>query len=660
MKRFLEISALLIAALAVLSGGCASDEIFTADSGEPFYVTAKNENDFLRLMLAALRGGKWYQSCLVNGSEGTIAFNDGSRITFKAKDLTLVTGEPKLSLEDGYWRMDGKKLPIAASDESVLDNCKIVCASRGGGQMTLYLNNGKKVHFVSRGADLLDNVKLEKAMNPSIQGDIIFSKSGRDFSASSIYYFNPSSLKLSYELYGKAVFSGGKGVVRGSELDLTETVVLTVEAYDGSRFDFTVSLSVPEDGTRPRRGMMPTVFISTENGARINSKDVYINGTIRLQDVDKWYSDVTSVSLPMKIRGRGQTSWSMPKKPYRIKLDEESKVFGMPSNKDWDLLANYSDKTLLRNSLGFYLSAIMGMAWTPLYQAVDVYLNGNYNGSYIIVQHKEVARKKVNINPIPPDALSGEALEGDYYVEVEGSEFDFSSPRCYNTEIYGIPFQFKDPEIPEPEQREYFKNQVRAFEQRLRDGKYTCEDSYNEYIDVDSFVDNYIIQEISKNIDGNMRKSTFLTKEKGRKLRIYHVWDFDIAFGNCNYMHTEFNGSNGIYGHDPRTWFIKDIGHLGKGKGWYPNLFKDPEFVAAVKKRWKEVYPQLQKAPDFLDTEAAVNRSSYDNNFNKWKILGTYVWPNPVAPATYDGELQVLKDFYTQRIEWMDSEISKW
>ena len=170
MKRFLEIlTALLVTAFAGLFGGCASDQIFTVDSGEPFYVSAKNENDLFRMLLAALRGGKWYQSCLVNGSEGTIAFNDGSKITFKAKDLTLVTGEPRLSLEDGYWRLDGKKLSIPASDQSVIDNCRIVCASRGGGQMTLYLNNGKKLHFVSRGADLLNNVRLEKALNPSIQ-----------------------------------------------------------------------------------------------------------------------------------------------------------------------------------------------------------------------------------------------------------------------------------------------------------------------------------------------------------------------------------------------------------------------------------------------------------------------------------------------------------
>jgi hypothetical protein len=333
---------------------------------------------------------------------------------------------------------------------------------------------------------------------------------------------------------------------------------------------------------------------------------------------------------------------------------------GFHKDKNYALLANYSDKTLLRNSLGFYMSELMGFPWTPQYRAVDVYLNGSYNGSYIIVQHKEVARKKVNITPIAPDALSGEALEGDYYVDVESSDFVDNSPSCYKSEIYGMHFQFKDPEVPQPAQKEYFMKYVRAFETCLQNGKYSDIDGYKQYLDVDSFVNYYILEEIAKNIDGNLRKSTFMTKEKGRKLRIYHVWDFDIAFGNCNYMHSEFNGSTGIYGDDPKTWFIKDIGRRGKGQGWYPNLFKDPEFVSAVKKRWQEVYPLLRKAPDFLDTEAEVNRASYDRNFTKWNILGKFVWPNPVAPATYDGELEVLKNFYTTRVEWMNSEISKW
>ena len=661
MKRFLEIlTALLLTVVAGCLGGCASDEIFTADPGEPFYATAKNENDLYKLLLAALRGGKWYQACLVSGNEGTIAFNDGSKINFKTRDITLVTGEPKLSLEDGYWRLDGRKLSIPASDEKDLDSRKIVCASRGGGRMTLYLDNGQKLYFVSKGADLLDGLRLDKALNASLDGGVFFSKNGRDFSGTVLYYVDPSSLVLSFDMFGKAVYYGGRMIEDGTVVDLSDLAVLTVEAYDGSRFDFTVSLRMPDEGTRPRMGAMPTVFIETENGAKINSKEVYVKGTIRLQDVNKWYSDETGLTVPMQIRGRGQTSWTMPKKPYRIKLDEESKVFGMPSNKDWDLIANYSDKSLLRNSLGFYMSDLMGFPWTPQFRAVDVYLNGSYNGSYIIVQHKEVARKKVNINPIAPDALSGEALEGEYYVEVESSEFVDNSPSCYKSEIYGMHFHFQDPEVPVPQQREYFKNYVRAFETCLQNGKYSEIDGYKQYLDVPSFVDYYILEEVAKNIDGNLRKSTFMTKEKGRKLRIYHVWDFDIAFGNCNYMHTEFSGSTGIYGNDPKTWFVKDIGRRGRGQGWYPNLFKDPEFVAAVKKRWQEVYPLFQKVPDFLDTEAAVNRKSYDSNFEKWKILGTIVWPNPVAPSTYDGELEVLKEFYTTRIEWMNSEISKW
>ena len=647
---------------ALLAGAlsCSHDDIINIDPGESFDVTAKNGDDLYRIILSALRGGKWYQACIIYGGRGTLVYNDGSRVSFSDSDLKIYAGAMNLRKVGSDWYLDGVKTGVKVSEDTSLDRRKMICARRADGRLSIYLDNGQVLHLVSKGADLLDNVELSVSSNPYLSTNISFKKNGRSFSATAPSSTDAKSLALSFDFYGKTLTCGSQTLESGqTSIDLSSPVTLRAEAYDGSKYDFDLTLEVGGSGTGVRIGSMPAVYITTENGRKIDSKEVYVKGEIKFVDSDRWYSEVESLDVSMQIRGRGQTSWNMPKKPYRIKLDESSKVFGMPSNKDWVLIANYSDKTLLRNSLGFRLSEICGMAWTPLYRAVDVYLNGTYNGSYILVQHKEVAGKKVNIKPIAPDALSGEALTGDYYVEIESSEFDFSSPSCYNTELYGVPFQFKDPEVPEPEQREYFKNQVRAFEQRLKQGRYSGEDSYKDYIDVESFVNNYIIQEIAKNIDGNMRKSTYLTKEKGRKLRVYHVWDFDIAFGNCNYMHTEFGGS-GVYGDDPTTWFIKDVGMLGKGKGWYVNMFKDPEFVSAVKKRWQELYPRLKEATTFLDEEASVNRESYNRNFEKWKILGTYVWPNPVAPDTYDGELEVLKSFYTRRVEWMNSEISKW
>ena len=412
---------------------------------------------------------------------------------------------------------------------------------------------------------------------------------------------------------------------------------------------------------RTRVGTMPSVHITVDAKAYsslINrNKDTYINGTIRFEDPDKWYSDTTLLESPFQMKGRGQSSWGMPKKPFRLKLDENhhSKVFGMPANRDWVLIANYSDKSLLRNTLGYKVSRIVGLTWTPRVRACDVYINNAYQGSYLVVQHKEVAGKKVDITPVTPEDNSEEAVQGDYYIEIE------SNDRDYRTAKLRIPIIFKDPKKSEltDTQRKYIMTYIADWEAAVANEDF---DKVWEMMDMESFAKFWVIEELAKNIDGNFRKSTFMTKERGKKLILYHIWDFDIAFGNCNFMHSEFRpDSNGIYGNDPTGWFVKVVDEQKKGNGLYQHLFRNADFVACCKAIWQQVYPELCTLPDWLEAEAAVNRDSYDRNFQRWRILGTWVWPNPdPIPSDYDGELSFLKSFLIQRLAWMDSEIAKW
>ena len=409
----------------------------------------------------------------------------------------------------------------------------------------------------------------------------------------------------------------------------------------------------PADTTdipRERVGRMPMVTITVDpsefDALCWWDKDTYISGSVTFDDPDGWYSDSTSLSVGFRMKGRGNTSWSMSdKKPFRLKLDSKHRVFGMKGNKDWVLIANYSDKSLLRNTLGYKVSKICGLAWTPKVRACDVTINGQDYGSYILVQHKEVAGEKVDIKP----------SEGDYYIEVETSGNDYRIPKL------GTPIIFKDPTLSEMGSAR--ENYIRGYLNEW--GAAVVADNFGkvyEMMDIDSFVNFFIVEELAKNIDGNFRKSTFMTKVEGQKLVLYHIWDFDIAFGNCNYMHTEFPpDSKDIYGNDPEGWFVKVVDERKKSSGLYQHLFKDPTFVARVKARWQEVYPALCELPSWLETEASVNRDSYDRNFRIWTILGSYVWPNPSPiPSDYDGELAFLKNFLSVRLEWMDGEISKW
>ena len=387
--------------------------------------------------------------------------------------------------------------------------------------------------------------------------------------------------------------------------------------------------------TIPEDYRIPEVYITTENGKQIESKDDWVKATFRFDDPSGFYMETLSMTLTGKIRGRGNSTWGMPKKPYRIKLDEKTDLFGSPGDKDWVLLANYSDKTLLRNITAMELSRVCGMAWTPRMLSVDVYLNEEYIGVYTFCDHKEVAKDRVNI-----EVAGADELEGGYYLEIEEA---MDEPVCFKTAgPWNTPVMFHEPEQPSAAQQKYVKDWFEGFEAALDhiqgDHDYT---SWRAYIDIPSFIDYYIIQEITKNPDGNVRKSTYLTKEKGKKLEMYHVWDFDITLGNCDYGGFE----------QPAGWQMRYV-------KWYNQLFFDPGFKEDVVARWNELYPELQKVTDFIDRQYVLMAGAEARNFDRWKILGVKVWPNYYYYATYDAEYAFLKRFYSERLVWLNGKIN--
>jgi len=384
---------------------------------------------------------------------------------------------------------------------------------------------------------------------------------------------------------------------------------------------------------QPREFRMPIVRI-TESGTI--TKETYLPGTITIEDPDGTYSDVKSLSGSIQIKGRGNSTWGMPKKPYRIKLDEKAEVLGMPSNKNWILLANYADKSLMRNNVGMEISRRLGFKWTPKSVNVELYLNGAYQGVYNLFEAKTTNKNRINIK------------EDEYYLEIEQNmDEDY---KFYSS--WGVPIQILNPEVPTDAQFSEAKSIVNNFESALYGSNFKdSEKGYAAHINVDSFIDNFIIQELVKNIDGNIRKSSFLVKTKSEKLEFYHQWDFDLTLGNADYFP---NGNNG-----PTGWWIKNYGtYSEKNTGWYYRLFQDPEFVKKVKSRWNEMYESLSTIPEYIDLTVTEMGTNPDKNFKKWNILNVYVWPNVKVTGSYVKEVEYLKEFYTQRLEWLNSSIN--
>ena len=389
---------------------------------------------------------------------------------------------------------------------------------------------------------------------------------------------------------------------------------------------------------------IPRIYITTQGQAPVQDKENYVPGTIRVVDPSCTFADSADFEAPMKIRGRGNSTWGMPKKPYKIKLEEKHKILGVPKDKEWCLLANYDDKSLLRNIVAMEISRRLGFSWTPRMVSVEMWFNGAYQGVYTFSEHKKVSKNRVNIDVATPGDNTGEGLTGGYYLEFENESIN--EPCWFKTDRYGVTLMYHEPEEPTAEQQAWLRDYVNAFETTLWSLGHTDRGpvNYADYIDVRSFINYYILEELAKDPDANFRKSTFITKERGKKLELYHVWDFDITFGNCNYW------GNGLI---PGDFLLKNL-------VWYERLFnKDPEWRKAVKARWNEMYDTLASIPEYIDAQVKLLDGAQDRNFERWPILGIYVWPNAVWYNTYQEEVDYLKTFYLRRLWWLNDEINK-
>lgn len=395
---------------------------------------------------------------------------------------------------------------------------------------------------------------------------------------------------------------------------------------------------------------IPVVYITTVGGAQIVDKKNYVDGTITIKDPEKLYSTISTYTADMGIRGRGNSTWTWPKKPWKVKLDKAASLLGMPADKEWALLANCSDRTLMRNAIAMKLSEICGFSWTPRMRHVEVYLNDKYQGVYMLCEHKKVSADRINIDVAGEEDNEGEAVTGGYYIEIEAA---LDEPVNWRTGM-GVPLMFSEPEYPTAAQEAYVKKLFADFETCLYSDYLTDpEKGYQSYIDVKSFIDYYIVQELTKNIDGNLFKSAFVTKERGKKMEMYHLWDFDLTMGNCGYFHSQT-------GSGPENFWIRDFNSYSKpGDNWFNRMMKDPAFVQRLKDRWNELKPKFDEIPLYMDEQALILAEAQERNFEVWDIDFSIDWVMMPSLGSYESEVEYLRKFFMARLNWLDSAINR-
>jgi hypothetical protein len=383
---------------------------------------------------------------------------------------------------------------------------------------------------------------------------------------------------------------------------------------------------------------IPILYLNTENNQNITSKDVYLNGSVIINTNTLFEQNKTTI--PLQVKGRGNSTWGMEKKPYRLKFVDKSPMLGMPTAKNWVLLANYSDKTLQRTSTAFELGRKIGADFTPEGRFVELVLNGKYNGAYYLTSQVEVHENRVNITELKKSNTSTEEITGGYLLE---QDMRLDEDNWFRTKL-DLPITIKSPEDITPAQLTYIKNYMQETEDAIMSADFADpEKGYNKYIDTESFINWFIVQEIMKNEDAKEKTSIMYYKNRGGKLCLGPLWDFDLGAGNVDYSNAQF----------PTGWWIKD-------GPWFRRLFDDPKFRAKVKTRWNEIKnKELKEIPAGIDKNAAYINLSQQKNFELWKILDRKVWPNPVVYGTYEKEVAALKNWLAVRIAWLDTEINK-
>lgn len=367
------------------------------------------------------------------------------------------------------------------------------------------------------------------------------------------------------------------------------------------------------------------------------------------------------------IEVRGQSSQMFPMKSYSIELWDnagaslDKSLFGLPKESDWVLYAPYTDKTLMRNFLAYTFSREMGH-WAANCRYVEVVVNGDYKGIYVFMEKIKRGSGRVPVSKIATTDVSGDAVTGGYIFSIDKEADGWYSAVYppYGTSGQNIRYSYIYPKLTSivTAQQNYLKSYVDSFEAALKGDQFQDKiTGWRKFADEASFIDYSIVNELSRNVDG-YRLSAYFNKDrqsKGGKIFAGPAWDYDLAFRNANYCRgAETTGWAYQFNRDcPQDFWQVPF--------WWYQFEKDSAYQSAFRCRWKQVREaSLSDTRIFklIDSVVALTAEARTRHFQRWPILGQYIWPNPQPiPATYDGEITSLKEWLTARISWISSAI---
>ncbi len=408
---------------------------------------------------------------------------------------------------------------------------------------------------------------------------------------------------------------------------------------------------------------LPIVKIST-NGGVLNG-DSQIEGQIGIVNnpsgENSFFDTPNEYAGNIGVKYRGQSSLWFAKKSLGIEMRDElwndldTSFLDFPKEEDWILHGPYSDKSLMRNVLTMHLAREMGQ-YASKTQYVDLFINGDYQGIYVLMEKIKRDKDRVDVAKLRDIDIDGDELTGGYIFRIDKDEAHWLSRYSVFRDARKLEYQIVYPDLDkiQPAQFAYIQTYVDSFERAMVSpnlvfgGK-----SFEEYIDLTSFAEAHLLNELGRNVDG-YRLSSYFHKQKdsnGGKIFAGPVWDFNLAFRNADYC----DGANteGLIFYN-----LCDGGY----PFWWDVLLKNPQFQSIVRCRWEE----LRAGPfhkdsifTFIDQQVDIIEPSLAQNFAKWNVFGTYLWPNPLPLAdSHSEEIALLKDWLSDRLTWMDANLA--
>ncbi len=441
------------------------------------------------------------------------------------------------------------------------------------------------------------------------------------------------------------VMLGDRKLLDGDTLDLREPLTLTVTDSAGKVEKVTLDIQTLRTG-------LPSVALTVDEFAEINSKETYFSSTFYLGGGDEAICDyATDLTLLVdaEAKGRGNSSWGYPKRSFTVKLAEKKNLLGLGRSRNWTLVSNYQDKSLMRNEIAAQLSEMLGMP-TMNTRAVDLWLNGRYWGTYLLIEKVELEEGRIDLpdyDEVTDPSEAGLLLEWDGHVNEVGSDqkaqWQNIGSIVYDpvADIHFLPLDGSFVVIHKPsaenilpEQLERAERIIREVDSAIRSKNYAL---LEQKIDIESFAAWYLVEDIMKNMDARFHSSCYMYVGGDGVLHMGPVWDFDMSLGNANYGGV--NDPNGT--------------HISTSK-WYKYLLQIEEFCEVVQSMLLIHEDELEDLVYYMDDYADMLDRSQTYNFERWDILNVSVGWNPtnvVEANTYDKQITLLKEFYKARLQ---------